>query len=684
MDQFRIKFLEEAADLLDDLEKILLELEKDGISTGSIEHIFRVMHTIKGSSSMFGFDVISEFTHHLETIYDLIRSGKMKVSKEILDATLVSVDHIRKLLTDENLSNPENISNHKSIGQTIKALIGAENIAKERIAFKEIQEHENSFFTYYILFKPTKDILIKGNNPLFLLSDLQDMGESKVLWHMQEIPDFIQLNPKECDICWEIFLACKESSSEVRDVFIFVEDQSELIIEELAKENLFIKKKFVEHLDNIPYKSPIIDLTDLKDFIQGLKEDESKQKKKKERSIENKTDKSIINKEGIISSIRVSSDKLDDLMNLVSELVTTQARLSLYANNNIAQNELSAIAENIEKISRQLRDNTFSICLIPIENMLTRFQRLIRDLSGQLDKKIIFLSEGTDTEIDKTIVEKLTDPLMHIFRNCIDHGIENKETRIEKGKPEEGTISFRAFYSGTNVHIEIKDDGGGINPAKIREKAISKGLIAPEIQLSEKEIIDLMFLPGFSTATHVTEVSGRGVGMDVVKRQINAIRGSVHIESVIDKGTTITLILPLTLSIIDGLLVQIHNTKYVIPLSVVDKCYEVKSENILNLFDNILDFEGGLIPFFNLREEFGIKMTPPEIQQVIIVKHNARKIGITVDYVIGEYQAVLKPLGKLYQNTDIMSGATILGDGSIALVMDTVQIVKKFSARNVI
>lgn len=365
-------------------------------------------------------------------------------------------------------------------------------------------------------------------------------------------------------------------------------------------------------------------------------------------------------------------------MNLVSELVTTQARLSLFAEQSTLP-ELNAIAENVEKISRQLRDNTFSICLVPMETILVRFQRLVRDLSVELGKDIILVAEGTDTELDKSVIESLADPLLHILRNSIDHGIEDTATRLEKGKPKQGKILLKAFYSGTNVHIQIQDDGAGIDPKKIREKAISKGIISAEAQLSDKELLDLIFLPGFSTASKITDVSGRGVGMDVVRRKIAEIRGEVEIKSQPGTGTTITIKLPVTLSIIDGLLVKIDDTHFVIPLTAVDKCYEANHTQLIHSFNNLITLDGEKVPFFYLRNEFEMPQTDESIEQLVVVKYDDKRVGLSVDAIIGEYQAVLKPLGKLYKNQELISGATILGDGTIALVMDTNKMVKQFS-----
>lgn len=365
-------------------------------------------------------------------------------------------------------------------------------------------------------------------------------------------------------------------------------------------------------------------------------------------------------------------------MNLVSELVTTQARLSLFAEQNGIAG-LLPIAENVQKLSRQLRDTAFSIVLIPIENMLTRFQRLVRDLSNELGKDVIFVTEGAETELDKTIIESLADPLMHILRNSLDHGIEDSEIRVKRGKPKQGKITLKAFYSGANVMIQISDDGAGIDSAVIAEKAIAKGIITPDRKLTRREVLDLVFLPGFSTAKQVTDVSGRGVGMDVVKRKIADIRGEVEIDSETGFGTTITIKLPLTLSIIDGLLVKVDDTHFIIPLSVVDKIFAVEHSKVLSTFNNVVVLDGKQVPFFYFRKEFGLAESTLHWEQVIVVNFEEKSVGLIVDSVVGEYQAVLKPLGKHYKNQDIISGATILGDGTVALVMDTNKIIKTFA-----
>jgi len=341
--------------------------------------------------------------------------------------------------------------------------------------------------------------------------------------------------------------------------------------------------------------------------------------------------------------------------------------------------ELTLIAENISFLTRQLRDNSFSMSLVPVDSVLIRFHRLVRDLSKEFNKEINFVSEGSETELDKNIIQSLTEPLMHILRNSIDHGIESREKRRDLGKPDHGTILFKTFYSGTHVIIEINDDGAGIDPEKIRKRAIEKKIITSENKLTEKELINLIFQPGLSTAQKITGVSGRGVGMDVVKRRISDIRGEVEVNSKLNTGTSIRIKLPLTLSIIDGLLVKINKTNFVIPLSVIDKIYPVEHHKLAGSFNNILVLNGEQVPYYYLRDEFNISSDVPDTEHVVVVRYENKRIGLAVDVVVGEYQAVLKPLGKYYTKQEMIAGATILGDGTVALVVDTNKIINKFS-----
>ena len=680
MDNFKRKFIEEATEHIQDIEQALLELEQNPTDKPLIERVFRAMHSLKGSGAMFGFEKISEFTHNLETVYDLVRNEEMVITNELLNLTLASVDHLSALLKEDAELSEALMQQHERLMKQIDNIVVADN--SRRLAAVETKKVDTTTDadqkTYYILFQPNEDIMSNGTNPLFLLDELHSLGECIAIPITKKIPTLDEFDPNKCYTTWEIFLATKCEIGSITDVFIFVEDDCELQVNLICDYSLLSNPLFTEKIEEIRKAQQEIGLTQLQDFVSKIANPEIKQQQK------SKDEKAILGlKDQTISSIRVASDKLDQLMNLVSELVTTQARLTLYAEND-GRPELLNIAENVQKLSRQLRDNAFSIVLIPIENMLTRFQRLVRDLSKELKKDVVFEAEGTDTELDKTIIENLTDPLMHILRNSLDHGIETPAVRIAKGKPGQGKILLKAFYSGANVIIQVFDDGSGIDTNFIRTKAIQKGLISAETPLTRKEILDLIFIPGFSTAANVTDVSGRGVGMDVVKRKIADIRGEVDVESEINVGTTLSIKLPLTLSIIDGLLVKIEEVHYVIPLSVIDKIYAIEHNKIIKAFNNTIVLDGEQLPFFYLRHEFNLPENDATHEQIIVVRYEDKRVGIVLDNVIGEYQAVLKPLGKHYKKQEIISGATILGDGTIALVMDTNKAIKHFAYKTLI
>lgn len=677
MENFRKKFIEEATEHIQDLEQALLELEQTPNNKPLIERVFRAMHSLKGSGAMFGFEKISEFTHHLETIYDLVRNDEMVINGELLNLTLKSVDHLSLLLHEEDESPEELLEKHTDLIKKIEEFIEKSKESSFQISHKEKKKEEKKLQTYFIIFQPNEDIMKNGTNPLFLIDELYSLGKCIALPVYYKVPLPDEFDADKCYTSWQIFLATDVDINSITDVFIFVEDECMLEVHKVNDTDITENPEFLNYLTEVQKSQKEVTVSDIKDFVSGIAQPETKQ------AVKSTEERVPAPKEQTISSIRVSSDKLDQLMNLVSEMVTTQARLSLYAEQD-GRPELLNIAENVQKLSRQLRDNAFSIVLIPIENMLTRFQRLIRDLSKELKKEVVFEAEGIDTELDKTIIENLTDPLMHIIRNSLDHGIELPDIRAKNGKPRVGKILLKAFYSGANVIIQIFDDGAGIDTNFIKAKAINKGLINSEAQLSKREILDLVFIPGFSTASKVTDVSGRGVGMDVVKRKIADIRGEVDLESEVGIGTTITIKLPLTLSIIDGLLVKIEDISYVIPLSVIDKIYAVEHKKLMKSFNNVVVLDGEQIPFFHLRTEFSLNEINTEYEEVIVVRYEDKRVGIAVDTVIGEYQAVLKPLGKHYKRQEIISGATILGDGTIALVLDTNKAIKLFANQTVI
>ncbi len=691
MDNFRRKFVEEAADLIENLEAAVLELEDRPTDASIVQRIFRIMHTLKGNSSMFGFTQIDRFTHHMETIYDQIRSNEREVTRTVLDLTLRSVDHLRSLLREAGQEGAEVMAEQEELMRVMSDII--EGRSTELSAKKEgtaspaepkgeaeaaaepapaaTAASEGQFVTFYVRYAPVSDIFSNGTNPLYQVDELCALGQSLVFPRMDKVPKLEQMDPSFCYTSWEAIVATQKGQNAIDDVFIFVEGDSDLEVQHLAAGNLLEQKEFVDAAKQLFQSSQkTVGYDEIRKIVPS-------QPQVQRQESQSGTKRPAV-KDTSISSIRVASEKLDELMNLVSELVTTQARLTLFSEETNLPG-LTVIAENVQKLSRQLRDIAFSIVLIPIETLITRFHRLVRDLSRSLNKDVQFVTEGTDTEMDKTIIEGLSDPLMHILRNSLDHGIEDAATRIRAGKPARGTILLRAFYSGANVMIQVSDDGAGMDPRVIQAKAVEKGIIAADRKLSKREILELVFMPGFSTSKEVTDVSGRGVGMDVVKRKIMELRGEVEVDSEKGVGTTITIKLPLTLSIIDGLLVRVHETNYVIPLSSVDKIYAVEHKKVVDQFNDVVVLDGQQVPFFNLRKEFNQPEFPDEMEQVIVVHYEEKKVGFVVDLVVGEYQAVLKPLGRHYKNQDMISGATILGDGTVALVMDTNRIINQFS-----
>jgi two-component system chemotaxis sensor kinase CheA len=677
MEQFKTKFIEEALDLIQDLEKSSLELSADPLNKKHIEVIFRAMHSLKGGSAMFGFNKIDAFTHQLEAAYDMVRAGKLKVTDQLLDLTFKSIDHIKVLLSDDDNLSKEALRNHEFLLKEIREIINVEKKSDEKTIAQDnsIAEKVDDKLTtkhYYIQFIPKPDIFKNGTNPILIVNELAGIGSAKVYTFTSEIPELDKLNVLKCYTHWVTILSTLSTIDEIRDVFIFVDLDCELVIKELEVGNYIDNGSLFQMLDNSFSNGEKLELEAIERWITETSKPVSSGTE------QTNSDTNYKKTEQSISSIRVSSDKLDELINLVSELVTRQAGLSLISES-INNKDLITIAEDIEKISRRLRDNTFGIRLIPVENMVTRFQRLVRELSHELNKEITFQTEGTETELDKSIIEGLIDPLMHIIRNSIDHGIESAEERKKNGKTAKGKILLKAFYSGANVYIQVSDDGKGIDTRGVYKHALKKGLIKEDVELSEKELLNLIFLPGFTTAENITKVSGRGVGMDVVKRKISDLRGEVTLQTKKNEGTTITIKLPLTLSIIDGLLVKINQIFYVIPLATVSKCFEFRHDQLINAVNNLIFVNDGHIPFAYLRKEFNIETVSPAIEQIVVIEYGETRFGLAVDEVIGEYQAVLKSLGTMFRMQDVISGATILGDGTVALVMDPAKIISQFT-----
>lgn len=677
MEMHRQAYIEETRELLGELEIALLELEEKPNDENLIGRVFRAMHTIKGSGAMFGFDGIAEFTHEVETVFDLVRRGELTVNRELTNLALSARDHIREMLE----SGEDSVDEHRSkeIISFFKSLIPEETLKKDESP--EASYEAEPAFTCRIRFKPDEDIFLYGVNPILLLNETRELGNSHIIAHVDGIPFLEDINPEACYTRWDMILTTERGMDAIRDVFVFVEENCELKIDIIEGEGI--------PGDGAEYKRIGEIMVDRGDIApEALEEFVSKQRPLGELLIEadmvgrEAVEGALAEQEYIrtirrrrdelteVSSIRVASEKLDSLVNLVGELVTVQARLKQLASQK-QDPDFVSVSEMVERLIGELRDNTMSIRMLPLGTTFNRFKRLVRDLSGTLGKKVDFSTEGGDTELDKTVLDRLNDPLVHIIRNSIDHGIESGEERESLGKPGHGKLLLSAEHSGANVFIRISDDGGGLNSKKIRAEAVKKGLIQNDAEMSEEEIFSLIFMPGMSTSGKITDISGRGVGMDVVKRSLDALGGSIEVDSARGKGVTFTLKLPLTLAIVDGLMVRIGDSNFIVPLSIVEECLELSmKEASVARERSMINFRGRVIPFIDLHEVFDLKRDNAAVVPAIVVEAGEKRVALEVDLVIGHHQTVLKPLGSFYKDIKGISGATILGDGTVALILD--------------
>jgi two-component system chemotaxis sensor kinase CheA len=689
-DIHRQAFREEAADLLVELEAALLELEDAPGDAELVNRVFRAMHTLKGSGAMFGFDGVAQFTHEVETVFDKVRSGELVLGKTILDLTFQARDHVKLLLDDDGEHSGGLARDGEEILSGFRAAAGAAappppppaspQPGVEVSAQPPDMAEEGR--VYRIRFKPKPGIYATGSNPAFLLDDLRALGQALVFAHAEDVPPLRALDPASCHVWWDVILNTESPESAIRAVFLFVEDDCELsIIPVEASGDVEMKKLgeiLVERGDITPkdiskallaQKRLGVLLTEAglvaeKTVEAALAEQDFVKRKQDHRKPE------------AASSLRVSAEKLDILQDLVGELVIVQAQIRQLAPS-LANSQIVALSEELERLSDDIRNSTFAIRMLPIGSTFSTYRRLVRDLSAEIGKEIDLVTSGEETELDKTVLDRLGDALVHLIRNSVDHGMEPAAEREAAGKPRRGVIRLCAEHSGGDVVIQVIDDGRGIDPDKIRRKAAERGLIPENSALSPREALELIFLPGFSTAQTVSSVSGRGVGMDVVKRVVNSMRGGISLDSGLGAGSTVTIRLPLTLAIIDGLQVSVGEQSYVMPLDLVEECVELDRSSLgSDGRKHIINLRGEVVPFICLREWFGIKSAPPGIEQVVILSVEGGRVGMVVDHVVGEHQTVIKSLGPVFRKLEGFSGATIQGDGSMSLILDVKRILR--------
>jgi two-component system chemotaxis sensor kinase CheA len=807
-------FIDESTELLTDLESALVELEEQPEDSELIGRIFRALHTIKGTSGMFGMDGLNTFTHQLESVFDLVRQGELPVTRELVSLALEGKDQLRLLLaagenvgpdleergktiltslqqivsaamtvggtTDsagastantssaalfgeishylalltefemsrvmscikkkrnfyhfkkifplENLGEDLDLTCKKinTCGEIISSIPSSEGIPQGCLGFEflfaakldlsELVAHlgesplrvdvsrlltegksqggqKNNTISrqeriFRIRFSPRAESLKNGLNPIEVIKELRQLGDCYTVAHNRDMPDLSQLNPLSCYTYWDIILSTLYDLNRISDVFIFLEDDREISIEIIDDGTPDVPDMY-KRLGEILIERGDISVDELKKVL----DKQVPQKTLGAMLVESELVSAEVIESALIeqnyvkamravrqqgdqsSSLRVPAQKLDELVNLVGEMVTAQARLS-QCSTRLIDNDLIAIAEEMERLVSELRDTTLNIRMLQIGSTFSKYKRLVRDLGEDLGKYAQLTTSGSETELDKTVIEKLNDPLVHLIRNCIDHGIESPEVRAAAGKPRQGTVHLSAAHAGDSVQIVIEDDGAGLNLQAILAKGIDKGLIAHGSEPGDREIMSLIFAPGFSTAAKVSDISGRGVGLDVVKRSIESLRGSIDIASEPGKGTRFTIRLPLTLAIIESLLVSVGTDRFVLPLTIVEECVELVGNRCQTGHGDLVEVRGQLVPYVDLRERFALGGEAAAIQQAIIMNISGERVGVVVDQVIGEHQAVIKSLGRYYHHVDQISGATILGDGSVALIIDVAKLVQ--------
>ncbi|MBB3446024.1 chemotaxis protein CheA [Sinorhizobium sp. B11] len=656
-------FRTEAAECLEAIEAGLLDLNHDLENRDLVDAVFRGLHTLKGSGAMFGFEALAAFTHHCETAFDRVRKGEVPATAELVAAVLAAQDHMRALVEQPDADHGD--TGHKLLAQ-LQAAVGGKAEAKEATvpvaAAPVVAAPVKKKTTWRIRFSLPANSMANGTNPLGLLDELRDLGECTVRANRSGIPLLNDLVPTELHVSWDVVLTSEQDRSAIDDVFIFVMDDMELDVQEIAgpqtataeaKKDLTPAAAAAAAVAPVPAAAPEfrpVEAVPVKREAAAPVQAAAQAKAQE--------------------NVRVPAERLDELMDRVGELVIAQSRLSQLASSS-SDIALRSVSEEIERLSGELRDTMMVLRMVPVGTLFSRFRRLVHDLARETGKVIELVTEGETTEVDKTVIERLADPLVHLVRNSIDHGLEPPAERLGAGKTEAGTVTLAAHQSGGEVIISIKDDGRGINRDRVRAKAESSGLIAPGQPLSDQELLQLIFAPGFSTAAAITNLSGRGVGMDVVKKTVEALRGTIDIVSLPGQGSEVSLRIPLTLAIIDGLLVRVGSGRYVIPLSAVEECLELSlEEDLRSRGRSFISLRDSLVPFLRLRDLFRTGTKPDVHQKVVVISTGTERVGLVVDQIIGDHQTVIKSMSKLHNDVATFSGATILGDGSVALILD--------------
>jgi two-component system chemotaxis sensor kinase CheA len=686
-------FIAESRELLGEMENALLAVARPDGGEEAVNAIFRAAHTIKGSAGMFGLDPVVQFTHVAESVLDRVRDGRLPVDDGLVAVLLGCCDHIGALVdaveSNELDGNQALAEAGAPLTAQLQAYLGAPAGAAPRAAAPVAStEAAGDAEHWHISLRFGADVLRNGMDPLSFLRYLGQLGQITGIAVLDEgLPAAEEFDPESCYLGFEIAFRSNADKAAIEGVFEFVRDDCQIrilpphsrvseyvqLIAQLPEERSRLGEMLVkcgsvtahELAQALAVQSavgaqaaPIGAILVEQGAVRPPVVDAALAKQKQAgepRAVQESR------------SVRVDADKLDRLINLVGELIIAGASANVIARRTQSA-ELLECTSTLSSLVEEVRDSALQLRMVKIGATFNRFQRVVHDVSREIGKDIGLSVSGEDTELDKTVVEKIGDPLTHLVRNAMDHGIESAELRAARGKPAKGRVALNAYHDSGSIVIEVSDDGGGLKKERILAKAVERGLVEAGRVLSDKEIYGLIFEPGFSTAEQVTNLSGRGVGMDVVKRNIQALRGSVEISSEEGVGTTVTVRLPLTLAIINGFQVGLGKSVFVIPMDMVEECVEFREED----GRDYIDLRGQALPFVRLRERFAIDGPPARRQSIVVVRYGSKRAGLVVDSLLGEFQTVIKPLGKVFSGLRFLSGSSILGSGEVALILDMV------------
>ncbi len=703
LSQFQESFFEESAEHLSTIEDGLLQLEQHPEDLDLLNRIFRAAHSIKGNSGMFGFTAVGQFTHKMETLLDQLRNGHLSVTPAIADILLRSTDCLKVLIDAAHGEAAPDAATIAQLESELAAAAGESPKASKQASPGATTDPDSSSGPaqqrYRITWTPPGWLFQRGLDPLRIIGELEELGtiESRSL-DMSRLPAFSALDPEVCYFSWTCELCTLKQPSVIEAVFDFVREDSVLTIEKVeGKVQVQVEEQSAsistsastcepgepKPLGEILVETGVVSretldkaLAQQKRVGEILVEQHAATPQQISQALQKQQESAVPKKAADTASIRVDTAKIDKLINLVGELVITQSMLSDLGSR-FEMGQLAVLLERIaqlERNTREIQERVMGIRMLPIGNAFSRFPRLVRDLSGKAGKKIQLLLSGEETELDKTVIESIGDPLTHLVRNSADHGLEPPDERLAAGKPEQGTIHLSAFHEGGSICITVVDDGRGLNRDRILAKAIKQGLIAETDKLSDDQIWGLIFRPGFSTAEKVTDVSGRGVGMDVVKRNIEGLGGTVSIKTVTGKGTTFTLKLPLTLAIIEGMTVRVGSDTYIVPLLSILQSIQPKADCLKTVVGKgeLVNVHGAYLPVMRLYEVFTLKpeITDPTKAILLILETEGERVAVMVDEILGQQQVVIKSMEQNFRKVEGVAGATILGDGTVGFILD--------------